>query len=290
MEDKDKSQKELIKELTALRQRVAELEVSSSSGVEPSLENDNVTRTTMGSEFIGREASCRYLVDFFQALQKKGLSPETLTEGVDYSLEHLLTKEERIDWSSYRTIMANAGNIWSDEELVGIGRTSVKSPWMKHFKVVARLLLTSGDFYRWGHQFFNRGSGAFSCGQSSYRQLGSNHFLTEITMQNGYEPRREIFLIIKGIMIAMPTVLGLKDVYGKVDDGGQAEGDPEDPAQSLEQPVWVQGRSGSDKTAGFHDSPWSAPSTRASESAARTHSPRAAPLTLSRVAGPWCDG
>ena len=116
MEDKDKIQGELIKELTVLRQRVAELETLSTPRARPNLKNDNVIQATMDSEFIGREVSCRYLGVFFQELQKKGLPPETLTAGVDYSLEHLFNKDERIDWSSYRTIMANAGKIWSDEE------------------------------------------------------------------------------------------------------------------------------------------------------------------------------
>ena len=65
-----------------------------------------------------REVSCRALDVFFAAWKKRGLPAETLAKGTPYNVAHLRNKHERIEWESFRRILQNAHEVWTDEELV----------------------------------------------------------------------------------------------------------------------------------------------------------------------------
>jgi PAS domain S-box-containing protein len=106
--------------------------------------------------------------------------------------------------------MSNASQIWSDEELVDIGRAFMRSPWARPISVVARLLYSAADFYRWTARPGPISGRHFSCIQPMYREIGPNQSKMEFMMQRGYEPCREFYLVTLGVLASMPTVLGLE--------------------------------------------------------------------------------
>jgi PAS domain S-box-containing protein len=208
MKPEDFTRAELMDELVDLRRRVAQLEARPPATVLTEL---GLASETPGTTSLrGKEVSCRAVGILFTELKKKNLPPETLATGVQYPNEHLLDRHERIDWASYRVLMSNASQIWSDEELVDIGRTFMTSPWARPLSVIARLLYTTGDFYRWTAQPGPASGRHFSCIQPLLRELEPYYYEIEIVMQSGYEPCREFYLVTKGAMMAMPTVLGLE--------------------------------------------------------------------------------
>ena len=209
MLDEQKTRQQLIGELERLRQQLAELE--SQPPVPKAPVSQFITDAGTGS-LAGREVSCRAVGIFFQKLEQQHLPPERLLRGVSYPLSFLLNKHERIDWTTFRTLMANAGKVWSDEVLVQIGRSWVQSPWARPFAVVARLLFTAGDFYRWAARPNTGGSNQLlSCLHMALDQIGPDHLLLEVMMRPGYEPCRELHLVSKGGLVATPGVLGLGD-------------------------------------------------------------------------------
>ncbi|MFO0746942.1 MAG: hypothetical protein U1F43_14915 [Myxococcota bacterium] len=56
------------------------------------------------------EVSCRNLGIFFRLAKRNKIPYARLTEGLDYSLEHLTKKSERIDWNAFVRFMSNAGS------------------------------------------------------------------------------------------------------------------------------------------------------------------------------------
>ena len=210
MNDSHKTKAQLIKELEAARRRVAALENRLSEPAPGYAALQHPTGHEQQPDFTGREVSCRALGVLFQKLQEKDLPPETLTAGVTYPLELLRNKHERIDWDSYCTIAANAGKIWSDEELVNIGSDFIKSPWFRPVGLVARLLYTAKEFYIWTARPSLDSNRDFTCIEPSVKELGSDRLELVAHMKPGYKLCREYFLITKGVLAAMPTLLSLR--------------------------------------------------------------------------------
>ena len=163
-----------------------------------------------------KEVACKTLDIFFRHLKRKGLPLEVLAEGTGYTVAQLRDKHEWMDWSAFRRFMANASKVWSDEELVEIGRSVFAQPYLRPFSVIARLLFTATEFYRW---VFKKSNGAgdqtWRCIENGYKELAPDRLLLELNMQEGYPPCREFFLVCSGNFRGMPKVLGLPEA--KVD-------------------------------------------------------------------------
>ncbi|MBW8012548.1 MAG: GAF domain-containing protein [Chloroflexi bacterium] len=168
-------------------------------------------KTVMDEEFIGREVSTKAIEGFFQESIRRGLPQEALTAGVDYSLEYLLDQDERIDWESYRTIAKNfAGTLDDEQGLVDYGSYFIQSSVAKPFAIVAKLLYSPVEFYSWVVQPKTGPGNIFmSCVDGKMREIEPRHLVVELAMHPGYAVCREFFLITQGIMIALPSTLGL---------------------------------------------------------------------------------
>ena len=116
--------------------------------------------------------------------------------------------------------MTNASQIWSDEELVTIGCKFMQSAWMRPVAIIGRLLYSAADFYRWAARPGAASSRDFSCVEPSLREVGPNLLELQITIQPGYEPCREFFLITHGFLMAMPKTLGLDFAQVEMDVSG----------------------------------------------------------------------
>ncbi len=164
-------------------------------------------------DFIGQEVACRTFGRFIIEWQKKGLSLEALVAGSGCSVEHLRNKHARMSWASYRAITANARAAWDDDGFVELGLIVMDSPWAKPFTIPARLLYSVNDFY---HAMARPGTGTgiarqmFTCVAFRLYNVDPSHIVMETTMEDGYPVCREFFLITKGALISIPTMLGLE--------------------------------------------------------------------------------
>ena len=155
------------------------------------------------------EVSCRNLDIFFRWAKRTGVPASLLVGGVNYPMEHLREKDERIDWEDFVQFMSNAGRIWSDDELAMIGRSYLLSPLMRPVSVVARLLYSPMDLYR---AFLNPdGAGAqlFWCIRTVYDEKSQHECHVSLSVFEGYAPCPEFFEVTRGAIEGMPKVLGL---------------------------------------------------------------------------------
>lgn len=157
-----------------------------------------------------KEVSCRVLNVFFLELRKKGIPPDVLFEGVDYSIEHLRNKHERIDWDTFLRINRKAEEIWTEEELIPLGGAFVKSPFVWTSVILARLLFNEKTYYRWvftpkiglGPQFF-------TCITPTYEELSDNLIRLSLKVDDEYERfPRSYLLITKGMLIESSRQIG----------------------------------------------------------------------------------
>src|SRR5688572_30004403 len=147
------------------------------------------------------EVSCKVFEVLLNPLAKKGIALQTIVEGTRVSIDHLRDNKERIDWSDYAAIMRNVRPHFTDEEYREIGRSYMRSPGLRFAFVVARLIFSPIDIYRW----FSKpregvGNQMFSCIVPSHKELSDTEILLELTLPEGYEVCWDFFLISSGNM------------------------------------------------------------------------------------------
>jgi signal transduction histidine kinase len=158
-----------------------------------------------------KEVSCQIFEMFFEELRTRKIPPERLLEGTALRLEHLHDRNERVSWSDFCAVMANARSIWTeDDELVQLGIRSLKLPKMRWLRVVVRMLFSARDIYKW-FMTPHRGAGnqMVSCILPSVEELDSGRIHLTLLMPDGFPVNREFFLVTMGSFIAVPTLLGL---------------------------------------------------------------------------------
>jgi PAS domain S-box-containing protein len=161
------------------------------------------------ADFKGREVTCKAFPLWMGYLPRKGIDPKILEEWSGYSLEHLLNIHERVSWSSFANVLSKVGELYTDEELVDIGRVWIKSAPVEGYSIVARLQYTPLEFLRWQlNPDTGMGNQNFTCIRYKYQELGPSHPVFEITLPEEYEFSREWFVISKGVFESMPEVVG----------------------------------------------------------------------------------
>ncbi|MDB4952492.1 MAG: hypothetical protein JWO36_61 [Myxococcales bacterium] len=87
----------------------------------------------------------------------------------------------------------------------------MRSPGLRFAFVVARLLFSAMDFYRWMNTPKNGvGNQMFTCVVPSHRELSANEIEMDLTLPVGYEVCWDFFLISSGNMEELPRLLGLQ--------------------------------------------------------------------------------
>lgn len=156
-----------------------------------------------------KEVSTRALGNFFRPLEKKGVSLEEIVVDTKVAVSTLRSKKERIDWSEFVAIMANLRRHFSDEEYVEIGRSYFRAPTLRFAFVVARMLFSPMDFYRWINKPRNGiGNQMFTCIVPSHRELSDCEIEVELTLAPGYPVCRDFFTVTIGNFEEMPRLLG----------------------------------------------------------------------------------
>jgi len=157
------------------------------------------------------EVSCKVFAILFKPLKAKGVSLESLVVGTDVPAARLRSKKDRIDWIDYCTIMRNARPHFTDEEYVELGRAWMRSPGLKFAFVIARLLFSAMDFYRWMNKPRDGvGNQMFTCITPTHREPSENVIEMELTLPEGFEVCWDFFLISRGNMEELPKLLGLQ--------------------------------------------------------------------------------
>ena len=147
---------------------------------------------------------------FFRQIDQRHIAPERLVEGTSTALSALRNKDERIAWSEFVAIMANAGRIFTREELIMMGRSYFASPMLRFMSVIARLLFSPMEFYRW----MNKGQGGgghqmFTCIVPVHREVAPNEIELDLTLPEGFDVCPEFFVVSIGAYSEMSRLLGL---------------------------------------------------------------------------------
>lgn len=168
-----------------------------------------MTSPNSGIRDTEQGVACRPLAFLFHEARRSDIDSARLLEGIEYPLEHLLNKRARIEWAAMHRLMANAGEIWSEDELVAMGGSFTNSKYIRYVTVVARFLYTPMELYTTGmvgeKSIFAHMMPYFEVG---YTEEGPHHIILDITMKPGFEPSRDLFLMILGGMKATPEVVG----------------------------------------------------------------------------------
>ena len=159
-----------------------------------------------------REVSCRILEMFFRELEKKGVPPSVLVDGVGYPVAHFQDKHERIEWTAFVRLMENAPRFWTDHEITAMGGAWIDSPFLRHTRLIAGTFFTPKQFYAWLASDKNRGRGGgdqmFSCTTTVFRDLGPDRLSVEVQLDEGCAPCPAFFLLTKGGFEDIPRLVG----------------------------------------------------------------------------------
>lgn len=156
------------------------------------------------------EVACRALEIVVNAARQKGIADDEVVASSGVSYERLRHRKERIDWSQFCAIMRNLRAHITDDEYVELGRKYMRSRNMRFAFVIARLVFSPLDIYRWfskpragvGNQMFN-------CVVPNHRELSATEIVLELTLPEEYEVCWEFFVISSGNMEELPCLFGL---------------------------------------------------------------------------------
>jgi len=168
------------------------------------------------------EVSCNNLSVLFKALKGSSHPDEFLARGTGYELAHLKNKHERIDWDAFVTMMKNASEIWTNDELAAIGRDFVESPFLRSIRLVARLLFTPLELYRYWAAQNGAGAQLWACISSELTVLEPHRIKIVLKVDEGYQWCEQFFWVSHGAVSSFPRALALP--YAQVEmswiDGG----------------------------------------------------------------------
>jgi signal transduction histidine kinase len=171
------------------------------------------------------EVSCKVFDFIEKSLEARGIDFDGVVEGTNVSLETLHDKKGRIDWADFCAVMRNVRRHFTDDQFVELGRSYMRSPGLRFAFVIARLLLSAMDFYRW----FNKpkegvGNQMFTCVKPSHREPAPNEIECDLLLPEGFEVCWEFFVITIGNFEEMPRLLGLprsKVTLTRIPNGGR---------------------------------------------------------------------
>jgi signal transduction histidine kinase/DNA-binding response OmpR family regulator len=154
---------------------------------------------------VSVKSATKPLTDFFD---KEGPPFSTLLDGVPYTEEYLRGGKGRISWDGFCKLLSNVGKVLNDETLEEMGQNFVHSKLMRKYKTAYQLFISPQDFYRWLYSNKSPGRQDFTCIYPTVADLGKNRILCIMHMEEGYTPCREFFIITKGALIELSTIIG----------------------------------------------------------------------------------
>lgn len=158
-----------------------------------------------------KDVSCRALITLIKAFTEKKMPLDILCINIPYTLDYLKDTKKDIEWHVFCQIMINTRAIWNDEDYVKLGTQTVQRTAYHILKMMASLVLTAKDAYRLTVSP-RRGIGSqyFRCITPSLKEIEEGHLEITLTLPPGYQYCNEFFLITKGVFVALPFLLKLK--------------------------------------------------------------------------------
>jgi signal transduction histidine kinase len=155
------------------------------------------------------EVSTRVFGSFLTVLQRRNVSLNEVVAGTTVTVADLRDRKRRISWAEHVAIMNNLRPHFTDEELVEVGRSYFRAPALRFAFVVARMLFTPLDFYRWANKPRDGvGVQMFTCITPSQREISEREIEVDLLLRDGLEICREFFIVAIGNFEEMPRLLG----------------------------------------------------------------------------------
>jgi signal transduction histidine kinase len=159
-------------------------------------------------ELIGREVSVRPLIALWDAARRKCKTPEQLAAGTGYSVAHLMDPSARISWVGFARLLANVGEVLSDDELVAVGAATVEAPLIRALLLPGRFLFGVSDIYRWVFGPSGPGAQLFTVSETRIIELAPGRLHLEVYTKPGYAPSRENHVLLRGSLAGLSKALG----------------------------------------------------------------------------------
>ena len=155
------------------------------------------------------EVSCKVFQLILPKLAAKGVSTAQIVAGTQVEVARLERSKERLDWADYCDVMRNVRSHFTDDEYVELGREYLRAPGLRFVFVIARMLMSPLDFYRW----FSKpregvGNQMFTCIKPSQREISDTEIELDLVLPEGFEVCWDFFVISSGNMMEMPVLLG----------------------------------------------------------------------------------
>jgi signal transduction histidine kinase len=155
------------------------------------------------------EVSCSTLRTVLVTARKQRVDIGFLLDGVPYDYEHLADPTQRLDWPAFVRIMANAGRIWSRDELVEIGREVPSLRYGQFLRPFARFFYAPIDLFRYWHRTHAATRDVITCLRATYAELDARTVLIDLDLDLGFREAPEFFHICHGAFAAFPRLLRL---------------------------------------------------------------------------------
>ncbi len=157
-----------------------------------------------------KDVSCRAFDVVFRECNRRKLSPEFLIQGVPYTLAQLRDPHEWVSWADWIRVVANFSGflLLSEKDWERLGGDTFHAPLFRILTVIARLLYTTRDFYRWAYDG-DAPKRVFNCVTSKAVAVEKNRVIIDLTLPPDYEPCPEFFILTRGGLIEVPRVFGL---------------------------------------------------------------------------------
>jgi hypothetical protein len=155
------------------------------------------------------EVSAKVFETLLRPIAAKGVSVDEVLKGTTITLKRIQNHKERVDWPDFVVFMENMRPFFTDDELIEVGRTFLRTSGLRFALVVGRLLYSAKDFYRWfmkprdgvGNQFF-------TCIRPTYREISEFEVEVDLTLPDGYDVSWEFFITTQGNFEELPALLG----------------------------------------------------------------------------------
>jgi len=144
----------------------------------------------------------------FRECRRRKLPPEFLVEGISYDLSHLKDPHEWVSWADWVRVIANSRAVFSESDFERLGADTFRAPVFRIITVIARLLYTTNEFYRWAYSE-DAPKRVFRSATTKFVELKKNRVAIEVTLPADYPQCPELFFLTRGGLMQVPCVYGL---------------------------------------------------------------------------------
>jgi signal transduction histidine kinase len=156
----------------------------------------------------GKDISCLALTFFYDFVESRGRSRRDLQAGLRYPPEHLDNRLNWIDYETFLTIERRVAELFPDEPdlYVNIGRHLGRTKGFGFIRVMIRAVTSPFQVYARIPGVVKRF--LFPFVDPRFERTGRNTMCATYTFAEGYQPTDAWFLTVRGMLEAVPTMMG----------------------------------------------------------------------------------